>query len=395
MLDPGVISFFKYGAPELKQNYRRYVAWGLVIASALHLTMLAALRGYTYLFPEEEQARVVRIQLYPELAQKVSLQKEAVAVPVEAGAPGGGGSSSQPVGVGRVLAEPGGGTMGVPRRIDLAAELGDLGMGQPILSQPKLSGAGRGTVTGTPAVGRTDLAASWDTELGSGGLDLGGTDLETALPGEGRSRGFGGRSATGEGIRVGTGGAGEAGLGQGLGTSGGDAGLGLPGSGGSGRGARNGTGAAAVKVELKNLQDFGGNYRSFTPIYKALAEWMRKNPRDLSEVVDRFMGYQPGNLTTSETFVVGDRHFEIFLLCVDATYEVRVCLVEGNEITYLIDQGFKKQSNFLRVGSLTRVPGQNAIHRFGSELREASDQRAQQFYQIFLSWWETVRHEVE
>ncbi|MDZ7266878.1 MAG: hypothetical protein ONB48_06125 [candidate division KSB1 bacterium] len=395
MLDPGVIPLFEYGAPELKQNYRRHVTWGLVLASVLHGTMLVALRGYTYFFPEDEPARVVRIQLYPELTQPVKLQPEKIAVAAETGGPGGGGSSSPAVRVGRVLPEPAGGAMGMPQRIDLAAELGDLGMGQPILAEPKLAGAGRGTVTGTPAVGRTDLAASWDTELGSGGLDLGGSDLETALPGQGRSRGFGGRNAAAEGIRVGSGGAGETGLGQGLGAGGDDAGLGLPGRGISGRGTGNGSGAASAKVVLKNLQDFGGDYRSFTPIYKALAEWMRKNPRDLSEVVDRFMGYQPGNLTAAETFWVGDRRFEIFLLCVEATYEVRVCLVEGDEITYLIDQGFKKQSNFLRVGSLTRLPGQNAIHRFGSELREASDQRAQQFYQIFLSWWETVKHEVE
>lgn len=399
MLDFSVTSFFKYGAPELKQNYRKYLTWGLVIACVMHFAALGAYMGYARFFPEEAAPREVRIQLYPELYEKVNIQQElAVApppiAPAGASATGGGGSTNaQAVNVGRVVAEPGG-SPGVPQRIDLAAELGDLGAGQPILSQPKLAGAGRGAVTGTPTVGKTDLASSWDTELGNGSLDLGGLDATTALPGEGRGRGFGGKNETGEGIRVGAGGSG-AGIGQSLGNGAGDAGLGVPGS-GTGRGpARGAGGGGSVKVELKNLQDFGGNYRNFTPIYQALAEWMRKHPRDLSEVVDRFMGHQPGNLTASETFVVGGRRFEIFLLCVDATYEIRVCLAEGDEITYLIDQGFKKQSNFLRVGTLARLPGEKSIHRFGSELREASDHRTQEFYQIFLSWWETVKHEVE
>jgi hypothetical protein len=106
------------------------------------------------------------------------------------------------------------------------------------------------------------------------------------------------------------------------------------------------------------------------------------------------MGFQPGNLTSQVTFSIDNRRFEMFLLCVEATYEVRICLVEGNEVTYLIDQGFKKQSNYLRLGSLAWLPT-GEIHRFGSVLREASDQRTQDFYQIFLSWWETVKHEVE
>jgi hypothetical protein len=70
-----------------------------------------------------------------------------------------------------------------------------------------------------------------------------------------------------------------------------------------------------------------------------------------------------------------------------------VVLIDGNEVTYLIDEGFKKHSNYLRLGSLTRQTD-GEIMRFGSMMREASDRRTQEFYQIFLSWWDTVKDEV-
>jgi hypothetical protein len=84
----------------------------------------------------------------------------------------------------------------------------------------------------------------------------------------------------------------------------------------------------------------------------------------------------------------------MFLLCIEASYEVRIVLVDGPEVTYLIDQGFRKRSNFLRAGSIDRLPD-NEILKFGTNLRPAESERAATFYQVFLSWWEQVKHEVE
>jgi hypothetical protein len=270
--------------------------------------------------------------------------------------------------------------------MDLSAELRNLDIDLAKPAPPKLAARGA-AIKNSPAPVREAMPSLLESDLNiTPDLSFDMTNLETRLPGRGRQAG----NEKGNDIRVGSGG--NAPVGGGLGQSGSasDAGLGVPGRGGSSRGKG---GEASVKVDLKGLNDFGENYRNFTPIYKALVEWMRRHPADLPEVVDRFMGFLPGNLTSRVGFNIDGREFEMLLLCVESTYEVRVCLIERSEVTYLIDEGFKKQSNYLRVGAVTQQ-ADGEILRFGSVLREASDRRTQEFYRIFLSWWETVKHEV-
>lgn len=155
-----------------------------------------------------------------------------------------------------------------------------------------------------------------------------------------------------------------------------------------------GKSGGAVKIGLKKLSDFGPEYDDLTGIYKPLVEWMKLHPAELPDVVKRFMGYIPGNLTSWVHFSIGERQFEMFLLCVEESYEVRIVLVENREVTYLIDQGFRKKSNFLRIGAVDRLPD-GEILKFGTTLEPAGNRRAEEFYQVFLSWWEEVKHEVE
>jgi hypothetical protein len=130
-------------------------------------------------------------------------------------------------------------------------------------------------------------------------------------------------------------------------------------------------------------------------IYKALAEWMRGHSSELPIVVKEFGGYMPGVLTSKVEFYAGQRYFELYLLCFESSYEVRIILVEGENVTFLIDQGFKKQSDFLRSGFVSRNAETNEITGFGTELKPVGDKQTDEFYQIFMSWWESVKHEVE
>ena len=155
-----------------------------------------------------------------------------------------------------------------------------------------------------------------------------------------------------------------------------------------------GKGGGLIRIGLKKMEDFGEGYDDFAAIYKPLVEWMKLHPAELPDVVKRFMKYQPGDLTSWVNFSIENREFEMFLLCVESTYEVRLALIEQLDVTYLIDQGFRKKSNFLRVGAINRLEN-NEILKFGTKLRAPSDQRAAEFYQLFLSWWEEVKHEVE
>lgn len=148
--------------------------------------------------------------------------------------------------------------------------------------------------------------------------------------------------------------------------------------------------AGNVDIEMINMNEINSDYADLSPIYYALIEWMKKNPAKLPGVVDRFMEKGSGDLTSKVIFQMDGREFELYLLAKEAIAEVRISLLEGNQSTYLIDRGFKENSRFLRVGSVNRTPTGNILS-FGTVRKEASDQRATQFYQIFLSWWDSVK----
>ncbi len=123
-------------------------------------------------------------------------------------------------------------------------------------------------------------------------------------------------------------------------------------------------------------------------ILRKLSEWMRKNPAALPDAAKKFMEFKTKDLTSRVVFEIDGRVFEIFLLCVENIYEVKICLIEGKQITLLKDQGFTQTSHFLRTGNVHRT--QKEILAFGTEQKPASKNETQEFYQIFLSWWKST-----
>ncbi len=142
-------------------------------------------------------------------------------------------------------------------------------------------------------------------------------------------------------------------------------------------------------IQLQELGDVNGDLDAYSPNYKALIDWMKRNPVDLPPIVKRFMDYQSGDLTSRVAFTIDNRNFDMMLLCVEATYEVRIVLIEKRDVTYLIDQGFQKKSNFLRVGKVDRLANREIL-KFGTNLKPAGSNRTNAFYQVFISWWESL-----
>jgi hypothetical protein len=125
-------------------------------------------------------------------------------------------------------------------------------------------------------------------------------------------------------------------------------------------------------------------------IFVKISQWMRENPVPLPNAFKKFMGYEPKHLTSKVAFQIGERQFEIYLLCIESTYEIKICLIEGNRTTLLIDEGFKHESHFLRTGKVFRTSKTGEILSFGTKQEEASKKDTREFYQIFLSWWRTT-----
>jgi len=150
------------------------------------------------------------------------------------------------------------------------------------------------------------------------------------------------------------------------------------------------TQSGGTEIGMLDMSMMGNDFADLSPIYRELIEWMKRNPVKFKPVVARFMEKNPGDLTSIVQFKIGERSFQLHLLCKESLFEVRVCLIEGNESTYLIDRGFKENSSYLRIGSVSRTPT-NQILSFGTTRKAASDNRTSDFYQIFLSWWDTAK----
>jgi len=122
-----------------------------------------------------------------------------------------------------------------------------------------------------------------------------------------------------------------------------------------------------------------------------LAEWMRSHAAELPVGVRAHINYQPSFLTAAADVVADGRRWELYLMFNEVLQEVHVVLVEGDRSVYLIDRGFQETSRSLREGTVRRSRGE--IVAVNSRSSAASSERAREFYNVFLSWWETTKAE--
>ncbi|MEX2640091.1 MAG: hypothetical protein WD266_05370 [Balneolales bacterium] len=152
---------------------------------------------------------------------------------------------------------------------------------------------------------------------------------------------------------------------------------------------------SAPEVGLRQLEATGQNQSSLDDILAGLLEWMRDNPAQLPRPVRRLMAegrWDPEFLTSRISITVEGKVYDILFMLKEELYEVHILLVENNQATYLIDRNFQKESNSLRVGEVQQYEGD--IATISSQMEAASDRKAKEFYQIFLTWWESVQQEV-
>jgi len=142
------------------------------------------------------------------------------------------------------------------------------------------------------------------------------------------------------------------------------------------------------KIKIMPIQELPKLQTQIPQILRKLSEWMKRNPTPLPDAAKKFMEYNSNDLTSRVEFEIDGRVFEIYLLCIENIYEIKICLIEGRQTTLLKDQGFTQKSHFLRTGTVHRT--KNEILAFGTEQKPASKRETQEFYQIFLSWWKST-----
>ena len=119
-----------------------------------------------------------------------------------------------------------------------------------------------------------------------------------------------------------------------------------------------------------------------------IAEWVRRNPKTLPDVIMRHMDHMVGDFTTYVSVFVEGREVEIFLLVRGGYEQLQVVLVDGDRSFLFFDRGMTRQASRFRVGSVSHSP--EGISRIVSQEREITSTEAQDFYRIFLEWWEST-----
>ena len=146
------------------------------------------------------------------------------------------------------------------------------------------------------------------------------------------------------------------------------------------------TGGSDVVISEYEPESFDGTEAD------RLATWMRGNPAPLPVGVRVHTNFEPTFLTASVPFISDGQRWELYLMFNETLRELHIVLVEGDRSVYMIDRGFQEQSRSLREGTVRRSGGQ--IVAVDSRASSASGDRATEFYNVFLSWWETAKTDV-
>ncbi len=141
--------------------------------------------------------------------------------------------------------------------------------------------------------------------------------------------------------------------------------------------------APTVEINEYEAESFDGSEAA------RLGAWMRSNPAALPVGVQVHMNYESTFLTSVISFDSGGDRWELYLMLNEALRELHIVLVQGDRSVYLIDRGFQAQSRSLREGTVRRAGGR--IMAVDSRSGSASGDRASEFYNVFLSWWETTK----
>lgn len=162
-------------------------------------------------------------------------------------------------------------------------------------------------------------------------------------------------------------------------------------AGGTGRGVSkvNNIIDANPKIDLIRTRNIS-NLDIQNKVYRELVRWIKKHQMELPPVVKAFLEYNRGGVTTIAKFSAGTRSFELYIMCMEKGTEVRIALIEDDNVSRLIDQGFTKRSDQLRVGKVTR-DAQGSIFLFDTKLEKTGSKQNNEFYNIFLSWWESIK----
>ena len=137
--------------------------------------------------------------------------------------------------------------------------------------------------------------------------------------------------------------------------------------------------AEQVVEELENDQFDGAK----------IAAWVRANQGPVPEMVLYHMQHQDGDPTANSGINYEGRDIELFLIVREGSDQLRVVMVDGSESYLFIDGSGTLSPTRSRKGRVRRDGGD--IVRITSFERNPYDEETEAFFEIVMTWWESVQ----
>lgn len=122
-------------------------------------------------------------------------------------------------------------------------------------------------------------------------------------------------------------------------------------------------------------------------ILSPLIEWMKKHQKKHPPAIKSHLKHKSGDLTSVINFIASGVQTEIYLQCTEATKELAILIVQGENSTKLVDQGISERSHRYEVGTALRDETDSHITGFNSSIESPTREVTNQFMRIFLTWW--------
>ncbi|MBD3289477.1 hypothetical protein GF337_11795 [candidate division KSB1 bacterium] len=144
-------------------------------------------------------------------------------------------------------------------------------------------------------------------------------------------------------------------------------------------------------VISSDFAGFSGNIK-WEDWMDPLLDWIKNNQSPIYEVAEMQMNVQSSDHTARQIINVQGVRYELLLASKPEKRQLTFCLIDLSDGSYmmLIDQGFKKSSNYFNIGNVERMKGAMEIVDFTGRTKPASDPKAKKFTKIFWSWANSI-----
>lgn len=144
-----------------------------------------------------------------------------------------------------------------------------------------------------------------------------------------------------------------------------------------------------TKIEPKQMSQAEIDKR-LNELFMKLLQWLKANHVELSPTMQKYLNYKAGDLTSRVQVQVQGELFQLILICNEISQDIGILLVResDNEVIYLRDSGFRRESHYLSKGVALRDAHKQVLSVSTSEEAPTREETGK-FYGIFLSWWES------